>query len=89
MPHWDANGNEQWVCQKGAHVCIGKYTWVDHGSELAKKLGCHGNVCDRCMAEQTKKADHPISLMEYCKIESGGLEGQDLMNYVNRYYGHG
>lgn len=32
--------------------------------------------------------DEPMSLYEYCKIESGGLEGQALQNYINRYYGH-
>jgi len=32
--------------------------------------------------------DEPMSLYEFCKIESGGLEGQALQNYINRYYGH-
>ena len=31
----------------------------------------------------------PISLYEHCRIESGGLTGQALQNYNNRYYGHG
>lgn len=32
--------------------------------------------------------DEPMSLYEHCRIESGGLEGQALKNYINRYYGH-
>ena len=31
----------------------------------------------------------PMSLCEYCRIESGGLEGEALRKYINRYYGHG
>ena len=36
MSHWDAQGNEQWVCQPGAHVCTGHSNWIE-GT---------GNVCD-------------------------------------------
>lgn len=32
--------------------------------------------------------DAPMSLYEYCHEESGGLTGQALVNYINRYYGH-
>ena len=31
--------------------------------------------------------DEPMSLMEFCKIESGGLTGRALRRYVSRYYG--
>lgn len=39
MPHWDAYGNEEWVCQLGAHICTGRSTWVE-------KIG---NVCPKHM----------------------------------------
>jgi len=32
--------------------------------------------------------DEPMSLYEYCHKESGGLTGQALKDYINRYYGH-
>ena len=37
----------------------------------------------------TPEVDEPMGLVEHCRIESGGLEGQALKNYINRYYGHG
>jgi hypothetical protein len=78
MPHWDSEGRQQWVCQKGAHICTGKPIWVEGV----------GNVCSKCHAG-TKQPQSPISLTEYCRQESGGLSGQALTNYINRYYGHG
>ena len=41
MPHWNDKGEEEWVCQKGAHVCTGTSTWV---------VGL-GNVCPTCMSK--------------------------------------
>jgi len=32
--------------------------------------------------------EEPMSLHEYCKIESGGLTGQALKQYISKYYGH-
>lgn len=39
MPHFNYAGQEQWVCQKGAHVCTGASTWVEGV----------GNVCSDCL----------------------------------------
>jgi len=77
MPHFDANGNEEWVCQKGGHICTGDSTWV-------KGLG---NVCPTCMGKEP--GNGLLSLEEHCRIESGGLTGPALDRYINRYYGHG
>jgi hypothetical protein len=55
MPHWDAEGREEWVCQKGAHICTGHSTWVEGV----------GNVCDEHLH------DPPLSLHEHCRRESG------------------
>lgn len=41
MPHFDASGNEEWVCQLGAHVCTGRSVWVE-GT---------GNCCLECLAK--------------------------------------
>lgn len=49
MPHFDSQGREEWICQRGAHICTGKLTWVHANSAVARRLGCHGNVCDRCI----------------------------------------
>lgn len=49
MPHFSESGQEQWVCQKGGHICTGESTWVKEGTPLAKQLGCYGNVCGRCL----------------------------------------
>lgn len=40
---------EEWLCQKGGHVCTGVSTWVDRGSPLGQLLFCHGNVCAWCL----------------------------------------
>jgi hypothetical protein len=53
MPHFDSNGNETWVCQKGGHICTGESHWVERGSALSAELGCHGNVCHRCFCKPT------------------------------------
>lgn len=42
MPHFDANGNEQWVCQLGEHVCTGQSVWIE-GT---------GNACLECIAKR-------------------------------------
>lgn len=38
MPHWNAKGEEEWVCQKGAHICTGPSTWIEG----------LGNICEAC-----------------------------------------
>ena len=87
MPHFDERGREQWVCQKGGHVCTGDSTWVERGSLLASRLGCHGNVCAECLGD---RGERPLSLMEHCSYESGHpLGSQELRRYVNRHYGLG
>ena len=43
MPHFDRYGDEEWVCQRGAHVRTGHSTWVEG----------LGNVCDECMESFT------------------------------------
>lgn len=56
MPHWDEHGREEWVCQKGGHICTGESTWVERNSPLSLELKCHGNVCEDCLDrhERTK-----------------------------------
>lgn len=102
MPHFNAQGQDTWVCQKGGHICSGHSTWIDRGSDLAKQIGCHGNVCQSCLQkavavipaavnEPTEPpVKPPMSLHEYCSYESGFPRGsRELENYINRYYGHG
>lgn len=49
MPHFDEEGREEWVCQKGGHICTGTSIWVEAGSEDAERLGIReGNVCRDC-----------------------------------------
>lgn len=42
----------------------------------------------RPVPQTTNVSDGPVSLYEYCRMESGGLTGVALDQYVNRYYGH-
>lgn len=42
MPHFDANGNEEWVCQLGGHVCTGLSVWIEG----------RGNACVECIARE-------------------------------------
>lgn len=51
MPHWNDKGEEEWVCQKGGHICTGSSKWVERGSELAWYLKCTGNVCVDCLVK--------------------------------------
>jgi hypothetical protein len=81
MPHFNHAGEQEWVCQKSGHICTGPSTWVERGSELAKQLGCTGNVCPRCLGN-----DETLSLHEHCRRESG-LTGPALDRYINRHYG--
>lgn len=105
MPHFNSRGEDTWVCQKGAHICSGQSTWVDRDSEIAKRIGCHGNVCKSCLLkaldettapatdephEYDQGLQPPISLHEHCARESGLPRGsRELESYINRYYGHG
>ncbi len=94
MPHWNAAGQEEWVCQKGGHVCTGESTWVKRGSDRAKELGCSGNVCSKCLAgmngltNRAREDAGPLSVHEHARRESG-LTGPALDRYVQRFYGHG
>lgn len=89
MPHFNEQGQEEWVCQRGAHVCTGRSTWVERGSDEAKTLGCHGSICDDCLAKAGYSIDEgPLSIIEHCRRESG-LDGTALTEYINRHYGHG
>ena len=51
MPHWNDKGEQEWVCQKGAHVCTGSSKWIDRDSEAGIILKVHGNVCVDCLVE--------------------------------------
>jgi hypothetical protein len=89
MPHFDEQGREQWVCQKGGHICTGKSTWVEVGSELAKKLGFRGgNICDRCLnaadENRTISHDHPRN----CTCDLCTDRPMDLIEYASRESGH-
>ena len=61
MPHFNNKGEEEWVCQKGGHICTGDSTWVEKGTEFAKQMGCFGNVCERCLKKSgfTPPKDNP------------------------------
>ena len=86
MPHWNDKGEEEWVCQKGAHVCTGKSTWVEG----------LGNVCDACLAAGGERAKtyprrktHPVyhNSIERLAKEQGldaarVIDGDRLMEYV-------
>lgn len=104
MPHFSANGNDTYICQKCARILDS----VDYPSEWRPDITGHqsaGNVCPSCVrAFQQEGNQHlsnlqrlsslepqerPMSLHEYCRQESGGLEGLALERYINRYYGHG
>lgn len=51
MPHFDAEGREELVCQKGGHVFTGSGVWVERDSELSARLNCYGNVCNACISQ--------------------------------------
>lgn len=78
MPHWDKDGNEQWVCQFGAHICTGHSTWVDHGTELSKEMGCHGNVCDACLETFMFRKEHATKIIKQDELKRSVLMNTDL-----------
>jgi hypothetical protein len=103
MPHFSAKGNDTYICQKCAKImdCVDHPPqWRPDitGSQHA------GNVCPPCIRDHEQPRagpasrrvrrdpeEHrrPMGLYDYCHIESGGLTGRALDDYVNRYYGHG
>ena len=75
MPHFDANGNEEWVCQKGGHICTGPSTWV-------KGLG---NVCPKCLsgdkglvaANAAAKKGHESELSDETRAKLSALPNEE------------
>jgi len=54
MPSWDANGNEEWICQVCGRIKTGESTWMT--PVPGKKF--NGNVCKDCLKkikDDTKK----------------------------------
>ena len=53
--------------------------------------------CDKCGGEThfekayeiEEEQDKPMSLFEHCKQESGLTDRDQIVKYMNRYYGHG
>ena len=83
MPHFSEDGNDEYICQTCARIYDSVKSpseWIENASPKLRR----GNACPNCIA----KANAPMGLVDYCRIESG-LEGQELMDYVNRHYGHG
>ena len=78
------DGNDMYICQ----VCGRDLDSVKHPPQWRPDLTGNehaGNICPSCTMGKSK----PLSLYEHCKVESGGLTGQALQNYINRHYGHG
>lgn len=68
MPHFDANGEQEWVCQVGAHVCIGDSVWLDG----------IGNVCSDCAAKRE------IFLVAYTKHDGKGKSERRSKHYADK-----
>jgi hypothetical protein len=83
------SGLDTWGCQAcGKVFCSGceRSNWC---TPVPGKT-YNGNVCTRCLEFKLPRImEAPMSLHEHCREESGGLEGQALERYINRYYGHG
>jgi hypothetical protein len=58
MPSFTATGQEEWVCQRGGHICTGESTWVDG----------EGNVCPACFVETKDAGDDSEPLQFYQSI---------------------
>ncbi len=84
IPVWrtDVTGHESAgnVCPKCMELHERSGLTSGNLRELAQHVTGHG---DRC------SYNSPISLAEHCQRESGGLTGEALKRYINRYYGHG
>lgn len=81
--------------------CVEKHTegvkaLAQHAKEhrLGQGMNCtchqHTGRAITCPVHYPKPTfQPPMSLIDYCRRESGGLEGAALTAYINRYYGHG
>lgn len=75
MPHFDANGNEEILCQVGGHTFTGPSTWVDGV----------GNVCPRCPKPEPKPKVRPNPAPVVCVVDSRREDrdaAQTSVNYV-------
>lgn len=94
MPHFNALGHEEVICQAGAHIVDGQTTKTEWRPDITGNQSA-GLVCKACADAHDRqqqpqiKPEPPMSLHEYCHQESGGLTGTALTRYINRYYGHG
>ena len=75
MPHFDAHGNDTWICQKCGTIGSGR--------PFKRPEVARGNVCKQCADPLQRDTD---SLRAHCRQESGGLSGPALDSYINRYY---
>lgn len=101
MPTFGPNGRDEFICQKCARVLESTDLYPQWRPDITGNESA-GNVCMQCIrqhdahdkaiqdAGSQKVLDAtPMSLTDYCRQESGGLEGAALTRYINRYYGHG
>ncbi len=81
MPHWNSKGEEEWICQKGEHICTGPSAWI---------IGT-GNVCPRCLSlfSATKIADEAWerynTLLSRLKFEPGDHAGSKAQKLYDKY----
>jgi hypothetical protein len=98
MPHFDANGYDTYICQK----CATTRSLADSRPEWRKDITGSdraGNVCEECVAKYEAGRvinayvdryfgmGEMMGLREHCYIESGGLTGRALDNYISRIHG--
>ena len=84
------------ITARYAGTCKGCKRHFSAGTEIlwSKRNGSQHVTCpSKVISSETRRAyfgndTEPMSLYEYCKVESGGLTGKALDQYVNRYYGH-
>ncbi len=72
MPHWDEQGREEWVCQRGAHVCTGVSVWAE--GALQRAIGCCGNVCLGCLASWVSSVAYASGVLTAYKANPTELD---------------
>ena len=91
MPHFSSccEGADEYICQCCGQIKCSRCKPPVWRPDITKSEHA-GNVCPTCISNKETKesARPPISLYEHCRIESGGLTGKQLDNYINRHYGH-
>lgn len=78
MPHWNDKGEQEWVCQVGAHICTGSSIWIDG----------KGNVCPKCLPSIRTAEEVAAQAWErYCKKRDKLIRtGAETVGTVQRFY---